>query len=79
MTEDGAKTKYCCGVLSKIDFDIRHANGETDIKAMKCQGSKCMAWRWEAGAFDHNGTPSVRNFQGDVVQAHGHCGLAGRP
>lgn len=43
----------------------------------KCQGSKCMAWRWidEHTAIDY----SLPCENGLHSTTHGYCGLAGRP
>ena len=47
-----------------------------------CIGSRCMWWRWEAGAqkSDCDGTVSVPNEQHTAGRlACGYCGMAGKP
>jgi len=76
MSEDEAKTKWCCGplqnlrgmmVLSYIANGSAKEIEETFPSRGFCIGSDCMAWRWE-GEVDHGGPDD-----------HGYCGLAGKP
>ena len=66
MTEDEAKTKWCCAAMNN------------DIK-IRCLGSTCMAWRWDKNGwsmtFDEIG-PCLRK---DAFDLHGYCGLASKP
>jgi hypothetical protein len=66
LTEEEAKKKWCVQAQA------------TDNPA-KCDGSACMAWRWELDAweldFDDNGPFLIRKTK----ETHGHCGMAGKP
>ncbi len=73
MTENEAKTKWCCG--PKIISDQMLADRLIPAKVPNppesnglCCGSKCMAWRWAAFA---EGEEHAGNI-------HGYCGLAGK-
>lgn len=78
MTEDEAKTKTCCGPPSVANVmavvsGLMRTTGAPSL----CEGSACMAWRWEvspaaASAYD-------RIIGGAPIVAGGYCGLAGRP
>ena len=77
MTEYEAKLKWCHLTMSKDAYD-------------RCEGSKCMAWRWEKEIVNIQ----PQNFsQGQLLtqeqhgklftktqnSEHGYCGLAGKP
>lgn len=77
MTEDKAKTKWCV-----------HSNAADN--GAKCDGSACMAWRWDdvpnpeydrqrhgfvGGMYPAPLAPSMTIKS----ETDGHCGLAGRP
>lgn len=77
MTEDEAKTKWCCGPPAIVAVIVNHAAGDTSKEPLKCLASACMAWRVakiktevEQGGdtFAHSWTTTV-----------GYCGLASRP
>ena len=67
LTEDVARTKWCCGPpMLMLTIDMRDA-GEVQIRPGEgtCVASNCMAWR--VVGKDSNGA------------AQGYCGLAGKP
>lgn len=66
MTEDEAKTKWCCGPPAMVNQTINHAAGNTNKEPLKCIGSACMAFRKVAPL-----------EMGDPYTVF--CGLAGRP
>lgn len=47
MTEDEAKTKWCCGPAMNV-MAARIASGKPQVSATEgqCIASNCMAWRW---------------------------------
>ncbi len=67
-TEEEAKTKGCVRVAPVADHP-----------QMKCAGTACMGWRWQAGAFIDYGSMKARNVSNHIVPAKGFCGLAGGP
>lgn len=87
MTEDEAKTKFCCGPPFVAAVTILTSEGGyvADESAVgKCIGSACMAWRGtesnefkaRAGAaFQRHGT-RLSPTSSDI---EGFCGLAGAP
>lgn len=73
MTEDEAKTKFCCA-----------AKDDPRSMVVMCDGSACMAWRWDyAGTvIEFDGMITVAQLDRMKRQAtpqHGFCGLAGKP
>jgi len=76
MTEEEAKAKWCpfvrCGNVSRDSDNVinRFVHNDGHFEGLRCIGSQCMTWRWEA-------LPSAGQF-GQTVH-HGYCGLAGRP
>lgn len=80
MTEDKAKKTRCCGPAG-CGFGIRN---DEDIYESWCIASKCMAWR-EHGYRDEYGkwfVPSKswsNTHTSSGTEAHGYCGLAGKP
>jgi hypothetical protein len=80
MTEDEAKTKWCCSpkvmadaVLSKV-LDSQRAP-VPDGRNGLCIASACMAWRWMAWV---EGV-AVSYGPGYGDKTNGFCGLAGKP
>ena len=73
MTEDEAKTKWC------------HLTMPTD-KYDRCEGSRCLAWRWVQTILYKNEIELERKAYGFYLAEiktentdHGYCGLAGKP
>ena len=90
MTEDEAKTKWCCGplqnlrgmmVLSYIANGAAHEVEETFPCRGMCIGSECMAWRWHLKGTDPD-LIAARQYP-DVPEPNepdgGYCGMAGKP
>jgi hypothetical protein len=67
MTENEAKTKYCCGplLLAETWINEEAIKAEHEMKTGRCLASACMAWR--------------RDYEEDSLGKDGYCGLAGRP
>jgi hypothetical protein len=75
LTEKAARTKWCPSV--RVQADNRHFNTNTDgfensERMYHCIGRSCMAWR----EFRLSHTKGAMPAEAD---AHGYCGLAGRP
>lgn len=74
MTEDEAKTKWCHLTMPTDEYD-------------RCEGSKCMAWRWtqrvtNQDEIDHQQFMVGFGLRPRAIYAdteHGYCGLAGKP
>ena len=89
MTEDEAKTKWCCGAPAIVSQAMDQAAGNTTGREpLKCIGSACMAWRWAmepnpAYVEQGNVWPDTRQPQEKLMmlpgRERGFCGLAGRP
>lgn len=78
MTEDEAKTKWCCGgPMQFLAASTLHTGEAVLPDEGKCVASACMAWRWE-GRDDGN---AIATGRGHIPkhEADGHCGLAGKP
>jgi hypothetical protein len=65
VTEEEAKTKWCC-------------QSQATENPFKCDGSACMAWRWEPVPPRYEGTALVFTHP-PVSPTDGYCGLAGKP
>ena len=78
MTEEEAKTKACCGapLLAQVMISISPNVRITDAPDLlgRCQGSACMAWRWEEEQPDPGPVHSPNDEDGG-----GYCGIAGKP
>ena len=87
LTEAEAKTKWCpfvrgVSIGDERTGEIMSNRGEgllSEPSHVRCIGSGCMAWRWQAGTFEDYGRMMAKNKSGYVVVATGHCGLAGAP
>lgn len=77
MTEQEAKTKWCCAGLSfPIEVNAAYQADPITEFTQKCQGSACMAWRWSISIQQANEI-NARGNTGAV--ASGYCGLSGKP
>ena len=80
MTEDEAKAKWCpmaryaTGANPATYGDWNTFPGGVG-SANRCQGSDCMAWRWERFTGLSDGVPLDR----PIPKQPGYCGLAGKP
>ncbi len=83
MTEEEAKTKWCCANMSfPIEVTVAYQAQPIMEYTQKCQGAQCMAWRATDNEIKENPSGPVvhgraRNAN-DYVSA-GFCGLAGKP
>lgn len=75
MTEDEAKTKWCpmVRVASGPYVPGTYSVGMLDNQEAKCIGSACMMWRYL------NPDVGVTKQTDGTGNAHGYCGLAGKP
>ena len=87
MTEDEAKTKWCCGPPASATATYWHGQAPVETP-MRCAGSACMAWRIlnvERAYYKETGLPVpigeryVPNTVNLVDEDYGYCGLAGQP
>lgn len=84
MTEDEAKTKWCCGPKTAADAAIVIANGPVSGNGL-CVASACMAWRETTAAFlkdtGERARPDTIYATASLERkpAGGFCGLAGNP
>ncbi len=97
MTEEEAKTKWCpfanvgstTSGLGGFNRFIPPVGSGSD-ESVRCIGSDCMAWRWEARLLGHDIEHQKAThgaIKGAVEHARfcrehpllGFCGLAGRP
>lgn len=75
VTSSAARTKWCPFVRvenSNRDYAMLMQGPESGDKLFRCIGDACMAWR--QFHLSH-----VKSAEGEAVEAHGYCGLAGRP
>ena len=63
IEEKKANKLRCCGPLAET----------------KCQGSQCMAWRWDFDYSSERISETELDITGRYSTTHGYCGLAGRP
>ena len=80
LTEDEAKTKWCPHARNLHQWNEEAApNRDADDKPIsRCIASACMAWRWrEDGGYRQ--TKDGTWVSGNVTDAIGFCGLAGKP
>ena len=72
-TEEKASGNFC-----PQDIHIR-AEGGVITRGM-CQGSRCMAWRWDSKQTpDDVGETWQKWEDGRSSKRQGYCGLAGKP
>jgi hypothetical protein len=64
VTEKQAATTGCPLLTLAFGYQGRF----TDADHVRCQGSRCMLWRWEA-----------ERSAADDIERKGFCGLAGKP
>lgn len=73
MTEAEAKARWCpfanCSNHGDASSGNRSWDGVPDNPAVRCIGSRCMAWRWSQGI----------GIEGDTHKPAGYCGMAGKP
>lgn len=86
MTEQEAKVTFCPLSFAPLSIGRPHPNFPGHMQGeyhgglqSTCIGSACMAWRWDREGwslrFDENGPVIARQ----TTEAHGYCGLAGKP
>lgn len=68
-TEEEAKQKWCPSPPMVIRYGGVGDGG--DLLYIQCEGSRCMAWRWDD---DRSGVLKDWTFR-----KVGYCGLAGKP
>ena len=74
MTEDEAKTRWCCGAQAVAAMMSGSKTGAL------CIGSACMAWRWSRDAeWQAKAEAEYRRSGRRIVPTDGYCGLASRP
>jgi len=73
MTEEKAKTKWCCANMSfPIEVSVAYQAAPITEYTQKCQGSQCMAWRKMPMVNIPGGNHRMR-------PDGGYCGLASKP
>ena len=82
MTEDEAKTKWCCGPPAAAFGSVMGSlikNPKDVVPGLMCQGSVCMAWRWKAErvvSIDGMTQQRTERLTGEFSRTEGFCGLA---
>lgn len=69
ITEAEAKERWCPAKIGNPD----------PAAAIKCDGSRCMVWRWKEIAIlarSAGGIPTGEAPRTEISTTHGHCGLA---
>ncbi len=80
MTEDEAKTKWCCGTPMLLLALAEQAGDEVFPGDGKCVASACMAWRTRLEKVeDGDAVPGGVYTKAPMVRTGGYCGLAGTP
>lgn len=74
MTVEEARKKMCPWIFMSY-FMPGNIRGETPCNSC-CQGSECMAWRWNIVRIDSEDDPFI--FDCALSTTDGYCGLAGK-
>ena len=76
MTEDEAKTKWCCANMSfPVKVSVAYQAQPVIEYTQKCQGSQCMAWR-ETTERKLEPSPKLTTALVKEKVTGGYCGLA---
>lgn len=80
MTEEEAKTKWCCGNLSfPVKISVAYQSEPVVEYTQKCQGSQCMAWRATDNEIKQNPEGPIEDgiaMKSSDYTSAGYCGLA---
>lgn len=92
LTEEQAKEKWCPFARAPLSWAVDEDHYDTLAAAVnigrpmicRCQGSDCMAWRWEPSEDFKNRQVAYEdssNLPGTMPEPlpRGYCGLAGKP